>query len=128
MSNTLVEYLKQLRKEKNITAEELGNMIGYSQSHISGVENGLKNLNGNLLTKYIKALSNDDIEKAEIENAIKNNYEYDISSVKNADFFNNDKTISLNDITGYEFFIDGEQLSNREMKLILTLIRGYRQI
>lgn len=128
MSNALVEYLKQLRKEKNITAEELGKMMGYSQSHISGVENGSKSLNSNLLTKYIKALSNDDAEKIEIENMIKNNYEDDLSNVKNVKFLNSDKMISLNDITGHEFYIDGEQLSNREMKLILTVIRGYRQI
>lgn len=128
MTNSLAEYLKKLRKSKNITAEELGNMIGYSQSHISGVENGFKNLNSNLLIKYIKAVSNDDIEKETIENTIKINYEYDLSSMKNADLFSGDKIISLNNVTEHEFYIDDKQLSVQEMKLILTVIRGYRQI
>lgn len=39
----LGEFLKNIRKKKKITAKDLGIKIGYSQSHISGVENGQKN-------------------------------------------------------------------------------------
>ncbi len=36
------QFLKEKRKEKRITAGEIGKNIGYSQSHISGIENGQK--------------------------------------------------------------------------------------
>ena len=35
-------YLKILEKNKNITAKALGENLKYSQSHISGIENGSK--------------------------------------------------------------------------------------
>ncbi|PTK50144.1 XRE family transcriptional regulator [Staphylococcus haemolyticus] len=40
-------FLKEKRKEKRITAQKLGKNIGYSQSHISGIENGQKSLPNN---------------------------------------------------------------------------------
>ena len=37
-------YLKNIRKNKNITAKALGKNLKYSQSHISGIENGSKKI------------------------------------------------------------------------------------
>lgn len=37
-------YLKNIRKNKNITAKALGENLKYSQSHISGIENGSKKI------------------------------------------------------------------------------------
>ncbi|MDJ1153040.1 helix-turn-helix transcriptional regulator [Macrococcus caseolyticus] len=39
----LGEYIKKLRKDKNITAKELGSYVGYSQSYISALENNNNN-------------------------------------------------------------------------------------
>ncbi|MEB7408034.1 helix-turn-helix domain-containing protein [Mammaliicoccus sciuri] len=36
--------LKNIRKNKKISAKSLGDSIGYSQSHISGIENGIKTM------------------------------------------------------------------------------------
>lgn len=40
----LGNYLRKIRKDKKISAKELGDSIGYSQSHISGIENGIKTM------------------------------------------------------------------------------------
>lgn len=50
-------FLKKKRKEKRITAEKLGRNIGYSQSHISGIENGQKSLpNKKFVQSYLMFL------------------------------------------------------------------------
>lgn len=53
----LGEFLKNIRKKKKITAKDLGIKIGYSQSHISGVENGQKKIPDNkFLEDYLSKL------------------------------------------------------------------------
>lgn len=46
----LGEYIKKLRKEKKVTAKELGSYVGYSQSYISALEN---NNNNNVPSKKV---------------------------------------------------------------------------
>ncbi|KKK34705.1 hypothetical protein WN59_06650 [Salinicoccus sediminis] len=54
----LGDYLKRLRKRKKLTAKELGELTGYSQSHISGIENGQKGRpNEEFLRKSLLSLS-----------------------------------------------------------------------
>lgn len=54
----LGNYLKRLRKRKKLTAKELGELTGYSQSHISGIENGQKGRpNEEFLRKSLMSLS-----------------------------------------------------------------------
>ncbi|QYA35017.1 helix-turn-helix domain-containing protein [Macrococcoides caseolyticum] len=53
----LGSYLKNIRKEKKITATELAKQIGYTQGHVSGIENGTKTLpNSQFVHKYLNAL------------------------------------------------------------------------
>lgn len=50
------EKLKQLRKERHMTAEELAKIVGISREHLSGVENNLKPVSLSTLTKICDAL------------------------------------------------------------------------
>ncbi|UBH15019.1 helix-turn-helix domain-containing protein [Macrococcus armenti] len=59
----LGSYLKNLRKEKNVTATKLAKDIEYTQGHVSGIENGTKTLpNNEFLNKYLNALVRDNSE------------------------------------------------------------------
>ncbi|KAA1039489.1 helix-turn-helix transcriptional regulator [Macrococcus equipercicus] len=46
----LGDYIKKLRKNKKVTAKELGSYVGYSQSYISAIEN---NNNNNVPSKKV---------------------------------------------------------------------------
>lgn len=52
----IIDRLKALRKENNLTQEELGEMVGMKQEYISNIEN--KNISPNLYTlqRIAKAL------------------------------------------------------------------------
>lgn len=51
--------LKTIRKKKKISAQNLVNSLGYSQSHISGIENGTKIIpSKSFITKYLKSVTN----------------------------------------------------------------------
>lgn len=127
MSNTLVEYLKELRKEKNVTAKELGKMTGYSQSHISGIENGLKKINNRFLNKYIKAISKNTTEYDAFKKDIENKFNINLHDVEDINFLvKENSSVSLNIVTDTQLEIDGIELSVTERKLILSVIRGYR--
>lgn len=59
----LGNYLKEIRKNKNITAKTLGEKTGYTQGHISGIENGTKTMpNIQFVKKYLNALTENNIE------------------------------------------------------------------
>ncbi|UBH09493.1 helix-turn-helix domain-containing protein [Macrococcus armenti] len=76
------DYLKRIRKNKGITAKELGDRIEYSQSHISGIENAKKTVPTNLFIKeYLLGLSE---SHSEFEKYCK-----DISKITN-NFYNID--------------------------------------
>lgn len=49
-SEQLGKYIRKLRKEKNISAKELGSYVGYSQSYISALET---NKNNNIPSKKV---------------------------------------------------------------------------
>lgn len=42
LSSKIGAYLKRIRKDKKFSAKDVGIKLGYSQSHISGIENGTK--------------------------------------------------------------------------------------
>ena len=50
-------YLKNIRKNKNITAKALGENLKYSQSHISGIENGSKKIPPFFIPAYLNFIS-----------------------------------------------------------------------
>lgn len=59
----LGNYLKNIRKEKKKTATELAKQIGYTQGHVSGIENGTKTLpNNQFIHKYLNALVDQGLE------------------------------------------------------------------
>lgn len=50
-------YLKSIRKNKNITAKSIGENLKYSQSHISGIENGSKKIPPFFIQSYLNYVS-----------------------------------------------------------------------
>lgn len=58
MSNEIGNYLKKIRKDKKVSAKTIGDKLGYSQSHISGIENGSKIIpTKNFISKYLKVIT-----------------------------------------------------------------------
>lgn len=57
INKELGNFIKSIRQLKKISAKDLGEKIGYSQSHISGIENGQKALPSiKFLESYLMAL------------------------------------------------------------------------
>ena len=52
----LGDYLKTIRKEKNITQKDLARELNISQSYLSDIENGRKNLSINTIERIAKKL------------------------------------------------------------------------
>lgn len=52
----ICEEIKKLRKENNLTQEELGNMIGVQGAHIAKIENNTQNVTVDTLLKVFNAL------------------------------------------------------------------------
>lgn len=57
----LVTNLKQIRKEKGITQEELAKMVGHTRGYISVVETGRSRLTEDMKDKISKALNTDEL-------------------------------------------------------------------
>ena len=51
------EEIKKLRKENNLTQEQLGKMIGVQRAHISKLENNSQNVTIGTLIKVFNALN-----------------------------------------------------------------------
>ena len=52
----LAEQIKQLRKERKLTQEELGELIGVQRAQISKLENGMSNVTIGTVLKLLNAL------------------------------------------------------------------------
>ena len=52
----LAEQIKELRKERNLTQEELGKLIGVQRAQISKIENGMSNVTIGTVLKVFNAL------------------------------------------------------------------------
>jgi len=52
----LAEHIKQLRKERNLTQEELGELIGVQRAQISKLENNTNNVTLGTILKVFDAL------------------------------------------------------------------------
>ncbi|MCO5234489.1 MAG: helix-turn-helix domain-containing protein [Chitinophagales bacterium] len=50
------EAIKQARKEKNLTQEQLGELVGVQKAQISKLENGMKNARLETILKVFEAL------------------------------------------------------------------------
>jgi len=53
----LREEIKRLRKENNLTQEQLGKLIGVQRAHISKLENNASNITIGTLMKVLNALN-----------------------------------------------------------------------
>lgn len=123
----LHEYIKELRITKKIKGNELAKVTGYSQSHISGIENGLKKINKRFLNKYIKAISKNPAEYDVFKKEIEKKFDINLHYVEDVNFLvKENSSVSLNIVTDTKLEIDGIELSVSERKLILSVIRGYR--
>ena len=129
MANALGEYIRGLRNSKKITTRELGSMIGYSHSHIGSIEKGRRKIKPSMLSKYIKAISSSDEEFNDIKEHIRSEYSIIIEDVEEVSYTIKEKTpISLNNVVDNYIEIDGQKLSVDEIKLILSIVRGYRKL
>lgn len=66
----LAEQIKQLRKERNLTQEQLGELVGVQRSQISKMENNTGNVTLTTLLKIFDALKAKvtfEVEKQEFE-------------------------------------------------------------
>ena len=52
----LGEAIKKTRKERKLTQQQLGDLVGVKKSQISKIENGLNNITINNIMKVFKAL------------------------------------------------------------------------
>lgn len=52
----LAEQIKQLRKDRKLTQEELGKLIGVQRAQISKLENGMTNVTIGTVLKLLNAL------------------------------------------------------------------------
>ncbi|WP_251954690.1 helix-turn-helix domain-containing protein, partial [Staphylococcus xylosus] len=76
---SLGEYLRNLRKGKNKTTRDIGEIIGYSYSYVASIETGRRKPKEEILEKYIYALSNNSDELLEIKK--------DISNITNGEYY-----------------------------------------
>lgn len=125
---TLNEYLKHLRIEKGIKLREFAKIINYSHGHVSRIENGKTTFNKDFLSKFIKAVSNNKNEFNLIQKTIQDEYGIEVEDI---DFVahttERKKPVSLNNMVGQEFEIDGVVLTNEEMRFIISMARSYRE-
>ncbi len=64
----LAETLKQIRKQRNLTQDELGKLIGVQKAQISRLESGAINITFDTLLKVLNALKVKVTLKVELEN------------------------------------------------------------
>jgi transcriptional regulator with XRE-family HTH domain len=57
MQNNIKEKIKELRKDRNLTLEQLANIVGCSKSYISQLENGVATPSISMLGKLSKGLN-----------------------------------------------------------------------
>lgn len=129
MTNSLGEYIRDLRNSKKITTRELSVMINHSQGHISGIENARRKINPSILSKYIKAISSSDEEFNDIKEHIRSEYSVVIEDDKEVSYTTKEENpISLNNVIDSHIEIDGQELSVNEIKLMISVVRGYRKL
>ena len=67
--DVISEMIKNVRKERNLTQEQLGKLVGVQKAQISKLESNAKNVTIATLIKVFKALSAKVTLNVEVENA-----------------------------------------------------------
>lgn len=67
--DVLGEMIKQTRKERNLTQEQLGDLIGVKKSEISKLERNARNMTISTVLKTFRALKTKVSFKIELENS-----------------------------------------------------------
>lgn len=109
LSSKIAEELKNARKEYKVSAQKIGDVLGYSQSHISGIENGTKIIpNKNFITNYLKFITNSNFSKM-------NFYINKINEIANGEIeiaTYIDENTSILDAFTYDFESDSSQINS----------------
>ena len=63
------KLIKQIRKEKGITQEELGKIVGVQKAQISKLESNVQNVTLATILKVFKALQSRILFRIEVDNA-----------------------------------------------------------
>ena len=125
----LYEYLKQIRLKKGIKTRELSKNIGYSHGHISSFEHGNKTVSLKFISGYIKGVSNNEVDYETLKTKISETYKVEINNNSNSEYTNKSiKPISLTEMFEKEYELDGKNLSLEEMKMMIALVRSYRNM
>ncbi len=66
--DVLGEIIKRTRKERNLTQEQLGNLVGVKKSEISKLERNARNMTISTILRIFKALKANVNFKIELEN------------------------------------------------------------
>ncbi|MEW9672872.1 helix-turn-helix domain-containing protein [Ammoniphilus sp. 3BR4] len=59
-SNKLGQFIQEQRKNQNLTQEQLGELAGYSRSHIAKIEQGIKTASDKAIFDIAQVLNIDD--------------------------------------------------------------------
>ena len=108
LSYKIGEKLKETRKKYKVSAKKIGAVLGYSQSHISGIENGTKLIpNKNFITNYLKFITNSNFSEM-------NFYINEINEIANGEIeiaTYIDENTSLLDAFTHDFESDSSQIN-----------------
>lgn len=152
LRHTIGQYLKNIRKKSNLSASLVASRCGYTQGHVSGIENGTKTVpTDKFITRYLEALQVSDIiynqyvdelkelTDGSINLAKKNiNNRYINESLPNTLVNNIDENIEINEfkvpINDLYFhlndkynskFFNGIKLDDNEKQYIFDFIKNY---
>lgn len=152
LRHTIGQYLKNIRKKSNLSASLVASRCGYTQGHVSGIENGTKTVpTDKFITRYLEALQVSDIiynqyvdelkelTDGSINLAKKNiNNRYINESLPNTLVNNIDEKIEINEfkvpINDLYFhlndkynskFFNGIKLDDNEKQYIFDFIKNY---
>lgn len=109
LSYKIGKKLKEIRKKYKVSAKKIGEVLGYSQSHISGIENGTKLIpSKKFITNYLKFITNSNFSEM-------NFYINDINEIANGEIeiaTYIDENTSLLDAFTYNFESDSSQINS----------------
>ena len=81
------------------------------------------------ISGYIKGVSNNEVDYETLKTKISETYKVEINNNSNSEYTNKSiKPISLTEMFEKEYELDGKNLSLEEMKMMIALVRSYRNM